>query len=108
MGFLVVLGKLVLPVAQKPHHYIPTMGRGQVVRHQFLVLAFAGSNPAAPASKNASALVGAFLLLERWFWFCEAGCFSKLQFAGSVGKPTHRSSLRERVQSCASLCPSQA
>ena len=25
------------------------MGRGQVVRHQFLVLAFAGSNPAAPA-----------------------------------------------------------
>ncbi len=26
-----------------------TMGRGQVVRHQFLVLAFAGSNPAAPA-----------------------------------------------------------
>ena len=26
------------------------MGRGQVVRHRFLVSAFAGSNPAAPAS----------------------------------------------------------
>jgi hypothetical protein len=28
------------------------MGRGQVVRHQFLVLAFAGSNPAAPAKMD--------------------------------------------------------
>ncbi len=27
----------------------PTLGRGQVVRHQFLVLAFGGSNPSAPA-----------------------------------------------------------
>ena len=26
-----------------------TMGRGQVVRHQVLVLAFGGSNPSAPA-----------------------------------------------------------
>lgn len=28
------------------------MGRGQVVRHRFLVPTFAGSNPAAPATKS--------------------------------------------------------
>lgn len=28
------------------------MGRGQVVRHQVLVLAFGGSNPSAPAKYN--------------------------------------------------------
>jgi hypothetical protein len=39
------------------------MGRRQVVRHQFLVLAFAGSNPAAPARKllsKSTSVKGAF------------------------------------------------
>ena len=38
------------------------MGRGQVVRHQFLVLAFRGSNPFAPAK-----LKGRFCVSERPF-----------------------------------------
>ena len=37
--------------------YVPAfgLGRGQVVRHRFLVSAFAGSNPAAPAIFRKSA-----------------------------------------------------
>ena len=33
------------------------LGRGQVVRHRFLVSAFAGSNPAAPAISRKSAVL---------------------------------------------------
>lgn len=42
-----------------------TMGRGQVVRHQVLVLAFGGSNPSAPAklvNRGEDALICASLL----------------------------------------------
>ena len=41
------------------------MGRGQVVRHQILDLAFVGSNPTVPASKIAHCL-WAFLLAGQW------------------------------------------
>lgn len=36
------------------------MGRGQVVRHQVLVLAFGGSNPSAPAIEKTPTRVGVF------------------------------------------------
>ena len=46
-------GNIDVPFGGRARLYVPAyvlgLGRGQVVRHRFLVSAFAGSNPAAPA-----------------------------------------------------------
>lgn len=47
-------GKFILPVACEDNHHTMTMGCGQVVRHQVLVLVFGGSNPSIPAKMCAN------------------------------------------------------
>ncbi len=50
VGLLVLPSKFILSAEWQPHNYTLTMGSGQVVRHQVLVLAFGGSSPSSPAT----------------------------------------------------------